>query len=108
MANASAVRQAYHQLAVFGRDPARHEMDYHVQYDGKLFVDLSGDGVACAAGSRGRNHACRDCLCLEEARAADIALEAKALKRIKAGERNPDLLCESAVKEFRERMQTSG
>jgi hypothetical protein len=42
----------------------------------------------------------------------DIANDELIAKRIielaKAGERNPDLLCESAVKEFRERLQTSG
>jgi hypothetical protein len=41
----------------------------------------------------------------------DIANELIAKRIIelaKAGERNPDLLCESAVKEFRERLQTSG
>jgi hypothetical protein len=41
----------------------------------------------------------------------DIANELIAKRIIelaKAGERNPDLLCESTVKEFRERLQTSG
>jgi hypothetical protein len=41
----------------------------------------------------------------------DIANELIAKRIIelaKAGERNPDLLCESAVKEFRKRLQTSG
>jgi hypothetical protein len=41
----------------------------------------------------------------------DIANELIAKRIIelgKDGERNPDLLCESAVKEFRERLQTSG
>jgi hypothetical protein len=41
----------------------------------------------------------------------DIANEMIAKRIIelaKAGERNPDLLCENAVKEFRERFQTSG
>jgi hypothetical protein len=41
----------------------------------------------------------------------DIANELIAKRIIelaKAGERNPDLLCESAVKEFRDRLQTSG
>jgi hypothetical protein len=32
----------------------------------------------------------------------------RIIELAKAGERNPDLLCESAVKEFRERLQTSG
>jgi hypothetical protein len=41
----------------------------------------------------------------------DIANELIAKRIIelaKAGERNPDLLCESVVKEFRKRLQTSG
>jgi hypothetical protein len=41
----------------------------------------------------------------------DIANELIAraeYRTAKAGERNPDLLCESAVKEFREWLQTSG
>jgi hypothetical protein len=41
----------------------------------------------------------------------DIANELIAKRIIelaKAGERNPDLLCESAAKEFREQFQTSG
>jgi hypothetical protein len=41
----------------------------------------------------------------------DIANELIAKRIIelaKAGERNPDLLCESAVKEFRQWLQTSG
>ena len=41
----------------------------------------------------------------------DIATELIAKRIIelaKAGERNPDFLCESAVKEFREWLQTSG
>ena len=41
----------------------------------------------------------------------DIANELIAKRIIelaKAGERNPDLLCESAVKEFRERLQSLG
>jgi hypothetical protein len=41
----------------------------------------------------------------------DIANELIAKRIIElaqAGELNPDILCESAVKEFRERLQTSG
>jgi hypothetical protein len=41
----------------------------------------------------------------------DIANELIAkgiIELAKAGERNPDLLCESAVKEFRQWLQTSG
>ena len=58
------------------------------------------------------------CLAFEMTRLAlgladrgDIANELIAKRIIelaKAGERNPDLLCESAVKEFREWLQTSG
>ena len=58
------------------------------------------------------------CLAFEMTRLAlgladrgDIANELIAKRIIelaKAGERNPDLLCESAVKEFREQFQTSG
>jgi hypothetical protein len=58
------------------------------------------------------------CLAFEMTRLAlgladrgDIANELIAKRIIelaKAGERNPDLLCENAVKEFCERFQTSG
>jgi hypothetical protein len=49
--------------------------------------------------------------CLGLADRGDIANELIAKRIIelaKTGERNPDLLCESAVKEFRQWLQTSG
>jgi hypothetical protein len=39
---------------------------------------------------------------------ANEMIAKRIIELAKAGERNPDLLCESAVKEFRERLQTSG
>jgi hypothetical protein len=44
----------------------------------------------------------------EMARVANEMIAKRITELAKAGERNPDLLCESAVKEFRERLQTSG